>query len=55
MIEDTHIAFIGLGIAIGGILAIISWALCRWADNRIERETRNWMRKHAEKGESYDR
>ena len=55
MIEDTHIAFIGLGISIGGILAIISWGICRWADTRIEREAKNWLKQHSQKGESFDR
>ena len=55
MIEDTHLAWMGIGIAIGGIISTIIWAAGEWADSRIERETRNWLRQHNEKGESYDR
>lgn len=55
MIEDTHLAFVGLGIAIGGIIAVVAWGLTKWADTRIERETRNWLRQHSENGESFDR
>lgn len=55
MIEQEHIAWMGIGISIGGIIAIIIWGVGKWADSRIERETRNWLRKHNEKGESYDR
>lgn len=55
MIDQEHIAWMGIGISIGGIIATVIWAAGKWADSRIERETRNWLRQHSEKGESYDR
>lgn len=45
----------GIGIAIGGIICTIIWAAGKWADSRIERETRNWFKRHGGRGESYDR
>ena len=55
MIDQEHIAWMGIGISIGGVLCTITWAARKWADSRIERETRNWLRQHNEKGESFDR
>lgn len=40
MIEDTHIAWMGVGIAIGGI-SIIVMALNKWAQAHIEKDNDN--------------
>lgn len=41
MIEDTHIAWMGVGIAIGGIISIIVMALNKWAQAHIEKDNDN--------------
>ena len=55
MIDDINLAWMGIGISIGGVIATVIWGLGKYVEGRVERETRNWLRQHNGRGESYDR
>jgi hypothetical protein len=55
MLSEVQLTWLAIGIAVGGVLALIVSALNKSARARIDRETAQWLRRHRQKGESYDR
>lgn len=55
MLTNPQLTWLAIGIAIGGLIALVVSALNKSARARIDRETAQWLRRHRQKGESYDR
>lgn len=55
LIDQEHLAWMGVGIGIGGAISTVIWFAYHYINTRVERETREWLEHHAERGEVYDR